>query len=176
MEEMNHGVEGADSQSINTSPNALDDFITPEIFQIHGRKIIKKLLLLPHPTSSVKKLIPESYKRFEWPVLSSQQRKKVVDVWNNALNEVQRTAIIASINSDLEKEARQRATQVNNHNGAEVDPGARAANTNIHDRARVLHLFFDPLLIENWSNALRVMERSELDDHENPPDDHGKIE
>ena len=51
MEEMNHGVEGTDSQSINTSPNALDDFITPEIFRIHGRKIIKKLLLLPHPAT-----------------------------------------------------------------------------------------------------------------------------
>jgi hypothetical protein len=46
MEEMNHGVEGADSQSINTSPNALDDFIAPEIFQIHGRRIVNKMSLL----------------------------------------------------------------------------------------------------------------------------------
>ena len=68
--------------------------------------------------------------------LSSQQRKKSVDVWNNGLNEVQRTVIIASIHSVLEHEAA-------------VHHGARAVNTNLHDRARVRHLFFDPLLIEN---------------------------
>jgi len=45
-----------------------------------------------------------------------------------------------------------------------VNDGVINANTTKHDRARLLHIFVEPRLIETWSLAHQVMDRATLDD------------
>ena len=143
--------------AVTTQPLSIDGTENPEIFTLHSKEAIIRL-------AAKVSLVKLYWSRSKWDKLTETQRVVCSTAWRNLDDETKST---------WEKEIEvAKAPKISAVPAAEplCNP-----NTNIHDKARLIHLLRDPAYASTWSLAHHVMNRPELDDKQSPPQQWNKL-
>lgn len=149
------------AQDVPTLPSSIDGIDHPEIFTLHAKEVIVKLAAkTPH--------VKLYWSRAKWDKLTEIQRVICANAWKSIDDETQ----LAWENEIKKAKAPKPFTMA----APDAAPSVVTnQNTNIHDKARLLHLLRDPSYASTWSAAHHVMNRSELDDKQCHPQHWNKL-
>ena len=144
-------------QPVPIQPSAIDVTDHPEIFSLYSKEAIIKL-------AAKVPLVKLYWSRSKWDKLTETQRVVCSTAWRSIDDETK---------SAWEKEIE--AAKAPKISAVLSTDSLCNPNTNIHDKARLLHLLRDPAYASTWSFAHHVMNRSELDDKQSPPQHWNKL-
>lgn len=144
-------------QPVPIQPSAIDVTDHPEIFSLYSKEAIIKL-------AAKVPLVKLYWSRSKWDKLTETQRVVCSTAWRSIDDETK-----SAWDKEIEAAKAPKISAV-----LSTDPLCNP-NTNIHDKARLLHLLRDPAYASTWSLAHHVMNRSELDDKQSPPQHWNKL-
>ena len=130
--------------------------ITPPVFEIHGREVVKLLV--------EKTLLPVHLLKCKWISLKDKDRARAVKEFLN-LTVLEQSQLLIAVEKEISM-----ANSVIDCTGTQ---SARPApshpilnpNTTKHDKARFIEMFADPALVALWTEAFSPFEdRATLDD------------
>jgi hypothetical protein len=153
-------TQGSSLPDVSTLPSSIDGTEHPELFTSNPKEAIIKL-------AAIVPIVKLYWSRSKWNKLSEAQRLICSTAWRGVDDETK-----AKWKKEFD------AAKVPKAAAAPVDVNGNPltnTNTNIHDRARLVHLLRDPSYATTWSSAHHVMNRAELDDKQCPPQHWNKL-